>query len=84
MTQTPPYQVTDPATGEVVETSPSPPTRRCGGARRRDRGVRGMAQAPGRRAAAIVKRMGELFAERAAEGRADHQGDGQAARPGRR
>src|SRR6516164_4500036 len=55
-----------------------------GGARRRDRGVRGMEAAPGHRA----RRGGEadrraVHRARRRPGRADHQGDGQAACAGR-
>jgi succinate-semialdehyde dehydrogenase / glutarate-semialdehyde dehydrogenase len=68
MTQTPPYQVTDPATGEVTETFPyatdaeveqalSSATEAFAGWKRR----------PVAERAAIVKRVAELFTERAAE-----------------
>jgi succinate-semialdehyde dehydrogenase / glutarate-semialdehyde dehydrogenase len=68
MTQTPPYQVTDPATGEVTETFPFATDAEVEQAlaaaatsfaewRKRPTGAR----------AAIVKRVAELFTERAAD-----------------
>ena len=68
MTQTPPYQVTDPATGEVAETFPfaadaeveqalAAATDAFAQWRRR----------PVAERAAIVKRIGELFTERSTE-----------------
>jgi succinate-semialdehyde dehydrogenase / glutarate-semialdehyde dehydrogenase len=68
MTQTPPYQVTDPATGEVTETFPfatdaeveqalAAATASFAEWRKRPTGER----------AAIVKRVAELFTERAAD-----------------
>ena len=68
MTQTPPYQVTDPATGEVVETFPFATDAEVEDA------LAGASAAfaqwrkrPVQERAAIVKRLGELFAERAAD-----------------
>src|ERR1700690_2347955 len=68
MTQTPPYQVTDPATGEVAETfsfatdaevaaAPAAATEAFAAWRQR----------PVAERAAVVKRVAELFTERAAE-----------------
>jgi succinate-semialdehyde dehydrogenase/glutarate-semialdehyde dehydrogenase len=68
MTQTPPYQVTDPATGEVVETFPFATDAEV------EQALAGASSAfaqwrkrPVQERAAIVKRVGELFGERAAE-----------------
>src|SRR3984957_4380566 len=68
MTQTPPYQVTDPATGEVTETFPYATDAEVEGA------LSGATEAfaewkrrPVAERAAIVKRVAELFTERAAD-----------------
>jgi succinate-semialdehyde dehydrogenase / glutarate-semialdehyde dehydrogenase len=68
MTQTPPYQVTDPATGEVAETFPFATDAEV------EQAIAAASAAftewrkrPVEERAAIVKRVGELFGERAAE-----------------
>lgn len=68
MTQTPPYQVTDPATGKVVETFPFATDAEV------EQALAAASAAftewrnrPAEERAAIVKRVGELFGERAAE-----------------
>jgi succinate-semialdehyde dehydrogenase/glutarate-semialdehyde dehydrogenase len=68
MTQTPPYQVTDPATGAVTETFPFATDAEV------DQAIAAATAAytewrkrPVEERAAIVKRVGELFGERAAE-----------------
>jgi succinate-semialdehyde dehydrogenase/glutarate-semialdehyde dehydrogenase len=68
MTQTPPYQVTDPATGQVTKTFPFATDAEV------DAAVAAATAAyaqwrkrPVQERAAIVKRVGELFGERAAE-----------------
>ena len=68
MTQTPPYQVTDPATGEVVQTFPFATDAEI------EQAISGAAAAyqtwrevPIADRAAIVARVADLFAERATE-----------------
>jgi len=68
MTQSPPYQVTDPATGEVTETFPFATDAEV------EQAIAAASAAftewrkrPVEERAAIVKRVGELFGERAAE-----------------
>ena len=68
MTQTPPYQVTDPATGTVTETFPFATDAEV------EQAIAAASAAftewrkrPVEERAAIVKRVGELFGERAAE-----------------
>jgi succinate-semialdehyde dehydrogenase / glutarate-semialdehyde dehydrogenase len=68
MTQTPPYQVTDPATGAVTETFPFATDAEV------EQAIAAASAAftkwrkrPVEERAAIVKRVGELFGERAAE-----------------
>jgi len=68
MTQTPPYQVTDPATGDVAETFPFATDAEVEQALAS--ATAAFAQwrkRPVTERAAIVKRVGELFAERASE-----------------
>jgi succinate-semialdehyde dehydrogenase/glutarate-semialdehyde dehydrogenase len=68
MTQTPPYQVTDPATGEVVQTFPFATDAEVEEALAATSSAFTQWRArPVEERAAIVKRVAELFAERAAE-----------------
>ena len=68
MTQTPPYQVTDPATGEVVQTFPFATDAEVEEALAAASGAFTQWRArPVEERAAIVKRVAELFGERAAE-----------------
>jgi succinate-semialdehyde dehydrogenase/glutarate-semialdehyde dehydrogenase len=68
MTQTPPYQVTDPATGEVVQTFPFATDAEVGQALAATTAAFAQWRArPVEERAAIVKRVAELFAERATE-----------------
>jgi succinate-semialdehyde dehydrogenase/glutarate-semialdehyde dehydrogenase len=68
MTQTPPYQVTDPATGEVVQTFPFATDAEVEQALASTTSAFAQWRArPVEERAAIVKRVAELFGERAAE-----------------
>jgi succinate-semialdehyde dehydrogenase/glutarate-semialdehyde dehydrogenase len=68
MTQTPPYQVTDPATGDIVETFPFATDAEIEHAlAEASAAFAEWRKRPVAERAAIVKRVGELFAERAAE-----------------
>jgi succinate-semialdehyde dehydrogenase/glutarate-semialdehyde dehydrogenase len=67
MTQTPPYQVTDPATGEVTQTFPFAADAEVEQALAASAAAfTTWKQRPVTERAAIVKRVGELFGERAA------------------
>ncbi len=68
MTQTPPYQVTDPATGEVTQTFPFATDAEVEQALAASTAAfAAWKQRPAHERAAIVKRVGELFGERAAD-----------------
>jgi succinate-semialdehyde dehydrogenase/glutarate-semialdehyde dehydrogenase len=68
MTQTPPYQVTDPATGKVAETFPFATDAEVEQAlASATAGYAQWRKRPVAERTAIVKRVGELFAERASE-----------------
>ncbi len=68
MTQTPPYQVTDPATGEVAEAFPFATDAEVEQAlAAATEAFTAWRQRPIEERAAIVKRVGELFEERASE-----------------
>jgi succinate-semialdehyde dehydrogenase/glutarate-semialdehyde dehydrogenase len=68
MTQTPPYQVTDPATGEVAETFPYATDAEVEGAlSAATEAFAEWKRRPVTERAAIVKRVAELFTERAPE-----------------
>jgi succinate-semialdehyde dehydrogenase / glutarate-semialdehyde dehydrogenase len=68
MTQTPPYQVTDPATGEVIQTFPFAADAEVEQALAASTAAfAAWKQRPVHERAAIVKRVGELFGERAAD-----------------
>ena len=68
MTQTPPYQVTDPATGEVAETFPFATDAEVEKAlAAATAAFTEWKQRPIAERAAIVKRVAELFTERAAD-----------------
>jgi len=68
MTQTPPYQVTDPATGDVAETFPFATDAEVEQAiATASAAFTEWRKRPVEERAAIVKRVGELFGERAAE-----------------
>src|SRR6201995_2539058 len=68
MTQTPPYQVTDPATGEVTETFAFATAAEVAEALAAAMGVFGeWGLRPVTKRAAVVKRIAELFTERAAD-----------------
>jgi succinate-semialdehyde dehydrogenase/glutarate-semialdehyde dehydrogenase len=68
MTQTPPYQVTDPATGEVTETFPFATDAEIQDALSSAAGAFAeWRRRPIEERAAIVKRVAELFSERAAD-----------------
>src|SRR5690349_22191454 len=68
MTQTPPYQVTDPATGEVAETFPFATDAEVAAAlAAATEAFTAWRQRPVAERAAIVKRVAELFTERAAD-----------------
>ena len=68
MTQTPPYQVTDPATGEVVEAFPYATDAEVEGAlSAATAAFADWKRRPVAERAAIVKRVAELFTERAAD-----------------
>src|ERR1700743_3595887 len=68
MTQTPPYQVTDPATGEVAETFDFATDAEVEGAlAAATQAYTAWRQRPVAERAAIVKRVAELFTERAAD-----------------
>ena len=68
MTQTPPYQVTNPATGDIVETFPFATDAEVEAALAGSQAAYESWRAvPMDERAAIAKRVGELFAERAAE-----------------
>ena len=68
MTQTPPYQVTDPATGEVTETFPFATDAEVEQALAAATGAFAeWRKRPVAERAAIVKRVAELFTERAAD-----------------
>ena len=82
MTQTPPYQVTDPATGEVAETFPFATDAEVAAAlAAATEAFAAWRQRPVAERAAVVKRVARaVHRARHRPGRADHQGDGQAAR----
>ncbi|MGZ6734348.1 MAG: aldehyde dehydrogenase family protein, partial [Nocardioides sp.] len=68
MSQTPPYQVTNPATGEIVETFPFATDAEVETALAGSQAAYESWRAvPVDERAAIVRRIGELFAERADE-----------------
>jgi succinate-semialdehyde dehydrogenase / glutarate-semialdehyde dehydrogenase len=68
MTQTPPYQVTDPATGEVTQTFPFATDAEVEQALAASTAAfTAWKKRPVHERAAIVKRVGELFGERAAD-----------------
>jgi len=68
MTQTPPYQVTDPATGEVTQTFPFATDAEVEQALTASTAAfTAWKKRPVHERAAIVKRVGELFGERAAD-----------------
>src|SRR3989440_1724584 len=68
MTQTPPYQVTDPATGEVAETFPFATDAEVAEAlAAATEAFTAWRSRPVAERAAIVKRVAELFTERAAD-----------------
>jgi succinate-semialdehyde dehydrogenase / glutarate-semialdehyde dehydrogenase len=68
MTQTPPYQVTDPATGEVTQTFPFATDAEVEQALAASTAAfTDWKKRPVHERAAIVKRVGELFGERAAD-----------------
>jgi succinate-semialdehyde dehydrogenase/glutarate-semialdehyde dehydrogenase len=68
MTQTPPYQVTDPATGEVSQTFPYATDAEVEGAlSAATEAFAEWKRRPAAERAAIVKRVAELFTERAAD-----------------
>src|SRR5260370_41883758 len=67
-TQPPPYQVTDPATGEVTQTFPFATDAEVEQALAASTAAfAAWKQRPAHERAAIVKRVGELFGERAAD-----------------
>ena len=68
MTQTPPYQVTDPATGEVTETFPFATDAEVAEAlAAATEAFAAWRLRPVAERAAVVKRIAELFTERAAD-----------------
>jgi len=67
MTQTPPYHGNRPADREVTQTFPFAADAEVASTRRRDRGVTAWRLRPFAERVAVVKRIAELFTERATD-----------------